>query len=98
QVDADVAANLPISIRVAHAVQRSQHEAAAHEQPRPECANGADLDEIDEGLVIGCDADHGKSFRRPKKPMSPASPVLAHWHRRCALLRAHLLWRSQGSA
>jgi hypothetical protein len=59
RVYASVIAHPPTIVRIADAMQRGQHEAAAHEQSRSERSFGADLDEVDEWLVVRCDDDHG---------------------------------------
>jgi hypothetical protein len=58
RVYADVIADLPSIFRVAYAMQRGQNEAAANQQSRTKCSFGANLDEVDEWLVVGCDNDH----------------------------------------
>jgi hypothetical protein len=58
RVYANVIADLPSMFTVAHTMQRGQHEAAANEQSRAKRSFGADLDQIDEWLVVRCDDDH----------------------------------------
>ena len=60
-------------------MQRRQHEAAAYEQPGSEGPCSADLNEVYEWFIVGCNDDHECFPATVLTRESSALPAPARW-------------------